>query len=264
MFCILKTEKRKKRIFHKNPPYNAVKTVIPKTAVFEELTVYSYNNRADYYAVKEHLKAFSKSVIFENETFLPKESGIFEYSSNDLKAQMTFNSACYLLEKYKGKNRLKLTVIDKTGNYSALLERLVMLAGQIDVITGDVFRYRYVADEIYENFGAVVNVRDRKSKAEYADITVSLSADGEYPLSITLRSRADKKLYSLVGESFSLPEKIAKYKPENVENYKFASALFSLSGLKKLGEMKYDTFTLNSRTVTLDSAAKMLDTLLNF
>ena len=95
------------------------------------------------------------------------------------------------------------------------------------------------------------------------DIFISLSSGGFSPLSIAVRNRIGNSFVTLKGSNFLLPDDLIRYKPENVDKYRFASALFSLSGVKQLGSMKYDTFTVNSRDLTLDSAAKMLDTLLN-
>ncbi len=263
MFCILEIKERKRRLFHNNPPYYSEKKVIPKKAVFEELTVFSYSGKCDYYSVREHLKAFSKSVVLAENCNLPSDSGIFEYSSNDLKANMILNTALILLGGINNKRGLKLTVADKTGAFSDRLEKIITLAGKINVLTENFLRYRFSSQEVYENFGAVVTVSEWNNAIPDTDIFISLSTGGFSPLSISVRNRIGNSFVTLDGGSFSLPDDLIGYKPENVDKYRFASALFSLSGLKQLGGMKYDTFTVNSRDLTLDSAAKMLDTLLN-
>lgn len=264
MFCVLSIKERKKRLFHSNPPYKAEKTVIPKTAVFEKLTVYSYRKRVDYRAVKEHLKAFSKSVIFSNGTVAPVESGIFGFSSSDLKAHMTFNSAVALLENIKNKKRLSLVLADKTGEYSLFLEKAVSLAGNVTVMTDNKLRYGFAAEEVYEKLGAVVKIVPFDSKTDNCDFFVSLSASGKSPLSLSVKNTSQNSFIRLEGRDFTLPDRIKQYMPESVNAYSFASALFSLSGVKELGSICYDTFSVNSRIVTFSSAFKMLDTLLKF
>jgi len=263
LFCILEIKDRKRRLFRKNPPYYSEKKVIPKKAVFEELTVFSYSGKCDYYSVREHLKAFSKSVIFAENCNLPSDSGIFEYSSNELKANMVLNTALILLGGITNKRGLKLTVADKTGVFSDSLERIITLAGKISVMTENSLRYRFSSQEVYENFGAIVTVNEWSNAIPDTDIFISLSSGGFSPLSIAVKNRVGNSFVTLKGSNFSLPDDLMRYKPENVDKYRFASALFSLSGVKQLGSMKYDSFTVNSRDLTLDSAAKMLDTLLN-
>ena len=255
---------RKRKLFHNNIPYSAEKTVIPKTAVFERLTVYSYGKKTDYSAVREHLRGFSKSVIMCRDCVLPAESGIFEFSSDELRAHMTFNSLEGLLTGVKNKNRLKLAAADRTGRYSFLLGRTVSLAGEVTVLTDNEMKYSFASQEVYEEYGAVVNIRPFQSSIPDCSVFVSLSSGGPYPLRILIKNAAAGGFVSLSGNSFSFPAKIEKYVPENVDRYSFASALFSLSGVKELAKLHYDTFEVNSRLISFPEALKMLDTLLKF
>ena len=263
MFCILEIKERKKRLFHKNPPYSAVKTVIPKTAVFENITVFSYSGKCDFYSVREHLKSFSKSVILAENCTLPDSSGIFEFSSNDLRARMTLNSALFLLEGIKKKRDVSLVIADKAGSFSAFAEEFVPLAGRVKVITESLLRYNYASQEIFEDYGAVVSVDGWTACVPDADVFVSLSSSGFSPMSVTVKNRTQNSFITLEGDTFLLPECYEKYRNVNVSPYSFASALYSLSSVRELGEMKYNSFTVNGRQITLDSAVKMLDTLFN-
>ncbi|MCR4564422.1 MAG: hypothetical protein K5755_07310 [Clostridiales bacterium] len=263
MFCILDIKDRKRRFFHKNPPYFAEKIVIPKKAVFEKLTVFSYSGKCDFYAVKEHLKAFSKSVILAENCVLPDSSGLFEFSSNELKARMIFNSAVKLMENVGNRRNITFTLADKTGDFSSLAEEIIPYAGRVNVITDNPVRYRYTSDEIFDNYGAVVSVGEWSNAVPDTDVFVSLSSTGFSPLAVSVKNRKNNGFITLEGDNFTLPDGILKYKPSNVKNYPFASALYSLSSVKTLGGMNYRSFTVNSRQITLNSAAKMLDTLLN-
>lgn len=264
MFCVLNVKERKRRIFHGNPPYKSEKIIIPKTAVFEKLTVFSYGKKIDYRAVKEHLKSFSKSVVFCEGVVLSADSGIFEYRSDELKAYMTFNSAVRLLDAVKNKKRLNLVLADKTGDYSLFLERAVLLAGNVTVFTDNSLRYQFAADEVYENYGAIVNIKPFDSKMSDCDVFISLSSSGRYPLSICVKNISQGGFVRLQGDGFTLPERIKKYIPDSVNCYSFVSALFSLSAVRELGSICYDSFLVNSRPVSVSSAFKMLDTLLIF
>ena len=261
---MLDVKKRKRKLFAKNPPYKAMKVVIPKTAVFERLTVYSYGKRTDYRAVKEHLKAFSKSVILCQDSVLPVESGIFEFSSADLKAYMTFNSLERLLDGIKEKRRISLVIADRTGDYSSFLERAVLLAGRVTVLTDNKMRYCFTADEIYETYGAVISIQPFSSKMPECDVFISLSNSGVFPLSVCVKNRAEGGYIRLTGSDFTLPESIKRFMPSTVNPYAFASALFTLSNVRALGKMGFDSFNIGSRRITAETAVKMLDTLLKF
>ena len=258
MFCILEI----KDLFKSNPPFYAVKTVIPKTAVFESLTAFSYSGKCDFHAVREHLKSFSKSVIFAENCDLPASSGIFEFSSNELRARMTLNTALLLLESVRNRHNISLTLADKTGVFSDYLIDFVPFAKRVNVITDNLLRYRYASLDVLENYGAVVSAGEWSGAIPDSDVFVSVSQSGFSPMSVAVKNRTRNSYISLVGDGFTLPEKYEKYRKENIPNYAFASALYTLSSVKELGEMKYDSFTVNGRSISLDCAVKMLDTLL--
>jgi len=262
LFCIFNIQERKKKLFKKNPPYRTEKVIIPKKAVFEKLTAFSYNGKTDFNAVKGHLHSYSKWLVLSENCVLPENSGLFAFRSNKLYSQMLFNS---LVKIFSSSNaafcRLSLLIIDKTGDFSSRLSELVSFAGRITVMTENSLKYNYCAEEIFDEYGAVVNVIDYNSRMPDAFVTLSLTEGSRYSMCIMIKNSLQGGKIRLTGGDFTLPFELAKYKPDEVDNYAFASALYSLCSVKELGKIAFDCLRCNSRSIMYESAVKMLDTI---
>jgi hypothetical protein len=248
---------RKRRLFHKNPPYSASRTVIPKTAVFETLTVYRYGRKVDWAAVRRHLKSFSKAVILAQNCEPDAGSGIFEFRSDRLLALMLINTAGKILSLSQTQARhISLVIADRTGEYSAFVSGLVGYAGRITVFTENTQRYSYFASEMLDTFGAVITVTCQPPDLARSDIFINLSQSGEKPLSVTLCGGTKQ----LRQGRITCPENLALYKPKNAETYSYLSALYSLCSVSEPAKLCFDSMIIGSREISLQSAAKMLDT----
>jgi len=263
LFCILEIKEKKKRLFKKNYAFYAEKRVIPGLAVFEKLTAYSYNGKVDFPRLREHLRGFSRWIVLSDGCVLPPDSGLFSFSSNELKKRLVFNSAVSLL-KQVGREYPNVLLVDKKGDFSGEIEKIVPHVRNLTVMTESSLRYDYSVQEIFEDSGAVVKIIKWNENAPFSNVVISVSESGVNPLSISFLKTNGNKNIVLRGEGFYISDEILKYKPENISFYPFAGALYSLSSVKTLGEGEFNSFIVNNRVISAQSAVKMLDTFPDF
>ena len=250
MFCILKSENRKKSLFKKNEPFSVKRTVIPDKAVFDEITLYYYRGKADWQALRRRIGGLYGATLFSDGFIPEKGSRIFEYKSERLRSFMKMNTAVEILEKSKkSPQSLSVAVIDRAGEYQSCVEKVIRCAAGITVMTENTEGYSLFAEKMLMKYGAAIRLFPPSDAKFSADLTVNLSSPSQADF---LFSRPTGSI-KMNGGSFTVPDLYRQYLPDGVDGYAFLSALFSLCFVTELCGMKFRSLILGGREISLET-----------
>ena len=193
----------------------------------------------------EEIEKASPSKIFLLPTDVTEKAQIKVFVPKQLPQIMLFNSAVeYIKEKSLPPTKTQITIIDREGIYVDKFKEIIKLASHLTVITTDK-RYRNLSDELLSAFGLSLIIRKEfyDDKAEnqflfdYNAESIPLSYKG------TAFSREKKHLLNgktLTPGGFDLPSEYEKLWRKNTDKMQFASALFELSNVSDLQNLRFN------------------------
>lgn len=181
-------------------------------------------------------------LLFPNQLPIMTKLGIKRFSSINLQKRLCKNAVLEVLNKAKlNPNKLRISLIDETGEHYELLRKIIKFSSQIDVITLNERLYLEKQMDLMDEFGASVMVTKNKDWLFKSDIVVAPEPINE-PLpikkeSVVFSSEINKYLNCLNAYyeyKVEIPLKYKKLKPQNVSVEYFLSALFDEYNLSDL------------------------------
>lgn len=177
---------------------------------------------------------------------LKENSPVKEYEPQALPQIMLFNSA---VEHIKAldipPSKTRLTIVDENGLYVDIFKSVLKLASLITVITNEERKYTELSDRLFEAYGISLMIRKdyyetKKENSFFLDYW-----GDNIPLSYKGTAFSKEKKFLLNGKTltpggFDLPHEYESLWQKNSDKLQFASALYELCRVKKLGCIRFN------------------------
>lgn len=204
---------------------------------------YNYTNKKiPWRKIINLIEDKDKSILCGSNIDIPKNIGIKRYESKLFMKRLCENAALKYIKKNRFDPRMiRVALIDKGGKYRDILEKVVMFAGDIRVVTDFPDLYLEQIDILMEKYGASILINSSISES---DIVIC-------PDKIENKIRLKKRAVVFTSESVklplngtiyydykvSLPKDLINIIPDDLEPEYFLSALYDKYKMHKLGEI---------------------------
>ncbi|MBQ7653755.1 MAG: hypothetical protein IJS17_01635, partial [Clostridia bacterium] len=178
-----------------------------------------------------------------------------------------FNSFMQVIRTFeKRNNALNVTVLDSAGILSGKIDSLLDFARHITVLTDNIHDYKTASQRVMDSCGAAIVINDY----DYPEVSDSVVFCDEYddrlkncPVVFCAdENAASEKIingYELEAEDFVLEKK-----PESIDLFDFAAALYELNDLKRAGEFAFSKLKIADKEVSIEEMKKMIKNAIDF
>ena len=174
-----------------------------------------------------------------------EDSGIKERKPELLPEIMLFNTATDYIRKNQTQKKTSMVIHDDKALLIDKAEKLLKSVSELTVISRKTVQYEGFAFEMMKKYGSSVIVRNEAFREiNKADYIFDFSGK-EIPLTFSgvAFSKSKKQTMGgkiLTGGGFTMPYCYEKLWDKNTDKLDFASALYELSGVKELTELKFN------------------------
>ena len=159
---------------------------------------------------------------------MPLYSNIRLFEPQVLPLLIMLNTAVIYLKRGEAAKN-KLLIIDRNAVLPEFIERVVMCAARITVVTDCPEKYYPCMADLMEKYGAGIKVCNQPdSKVKY-DVAVTFDE--------AANARACLDAAEITAEKIRIPDETVRMCPDKIDKLLFVCALFECSGLLKLGEL---------------------------
>ncbi len=229
MFSVLNTVETKQRFFRKKKcRVEALLSPVKSAAPFKVINTECGRKGIDWHTVATAAGCSVRSMLVPEGVTVPPYSSIKLFEPEVLPLLIMLNTAVIHLERGEAAKN-KLLIIDRNAVLPDYIERVVMYAAHITVVTDKPEKYYPCMADLMEKCGAgirVCNQPDSKIKFDVA-VTCDEAANARVCLDASKLSEND----------INIPEDCLRMCPEKINRFDFICALFECSGLLKLGEL---------------------------
>lgn len=242
MFCAVKIKEDEKgigaflkRLFNPEIP-KPERINILSAAPFLYLEISKRQCGKDFEKLAEILGPCSRYILPCGDIEIPDNAYVKKYKPVVFPSIMLLNSAEKILKSRRyDKSKYGIALADKNARFCTFAESFVELASVIVVFTDNDYAYSRLAEDIFERYGASLIIRKSESLEFNCDFTVL----PEENCIIEKRGDSYKKI---TGATFNLPREYEALTPGQTDKLSFASALYELCSVKKLGSLCYSSF----------------------
>lgn len=169
-----------------------------------------------------------------------------EFEPKVLPKLMLFNSALDYIEKLNlPPSEMRFTLVDDEGIFREKLENVLKLASIITVVTKNEEKYNALSVRLFETYGISLMIRSDYNEAKYENSFLFDYKGDRIPLSYKGTAFSKEKKHLLNGKTlapggFDLPSEYEKLWRKNTDKMQFASALFELSNVSDLQNLRFN------------------------
>ena len=169
-----------------------------------------------------------------------------EFEPKVLPKLMLFNSALDYIEKLnRPPSEMRFTLVDDEGIFREKLEDVLKLASIITVVTKKEEKYNALLVRFFETYGISLMIRPDYNEAKYENSFLFDYKGDRIPLSYKGTAFSKEKKHLLNGKTltpggFDLPSEYEKLWRKNTDKMQFASALFELSNVSDLQNLRFN------------------------
>ena len=169
-----------------------------------------------------------------------------EFEPKVLPKLMLFNSALDYIEKLNlPPSEMRFTLVDDEGIFREKLEDVLKLASIITVVTKNEEKYNALSVRFFETYGISLMIRSDYNEAKYENSFLFDYKGDRIPLSYKGTAFSKEKKHLLNGKTltpggFDLPSEYEKLWRKNTDKMQFASALFELSNVSDLQNLRFN------------------------
>ena len=169
-----------------------------------------------------------------------------EFEPKLLPKLMLFNSALDYMEKLdQPPSEMRFTLVDDDGIFIEKLEAVLKLASVITVVTRKEEKYNALSVRLFETYGISLMIRPDYNEAKYENSFLFDYKGDRIPLSYKGTAFSKEKKHLLNGKTlspggFDLPSEYEKLWRKNTDKMQFASALFELSNVSDLQNLRFN------------------------
>ena len=169
-----------------------------------------------------------------------------EFEPKLLPKLMLFNSALDYIEKLnRPPSEMRFTFVDDEGIFREKLEDVLKLASIITVVTKKEEKYNALSVRLFETYGISLMIRSDYNEAKYENSFLFDYKGDRIPLSYKGTAFSKEKKHLLNGKTltpggFDLPSEYEKLWRKNTDKMQFASALFELSNVSDLQNLRFN------------------------
>lgn len=169
-----------------------------------------------------------------------------EFEPKVLPKLMLFNSALDYIEKLNlPPSEMRFTLVDDDGIFREKLENVLKLASIITVVTKKEEKYNDLSVRLFETYGISLMIRPDYNEAKYENSFLFDYKGDRIPLSYKGTAFSKEKKHLLNGKTltpggFDLPSEYEKLWRKNTDKMQFASALFELSNVSDLQNLRFN------------------------
>lgn len=205
------------------------------------ITYEHYRGRIGWTGIDRFVKAQRNRVLCASDLTLPKECGYKRYVSHALSRRMCENAALYLLRVADMKG-VKVVLVDNSGDSVGLCEYLVDYCDPVYAVSEAIEIYTAQSEYLLNEKGAALRVCRGMDCLRDADLIIApecLTETLPCPLQTLImtgeRPTAPQNATAVYEYFFDLPSKYRELCPSFLDEMYFASALFSMAGVRGLG-----------------------------
>ena len=212
------------------------------SVALKSITYTQNRKKINWNAIDKFTKEQRTKLLCCENMILPKDKGYRRYESFELNSRLCTNLALYLLKNISHSENLTVGLIDDNALYDELGFRLVDFTDKVYIFTKKHDAYIPVTERLLDEKGAVITVTKNLGKLKFCDLVIAPELiKMKLPLSenaLVLTSQkpvAETDALTLYNYFFDLPKKYLSVKPDYLDDMYFASALYSLLKIYKLG-----------------------------
>ncbi len=230
MFAVLCVTENKKSVFRKRRcEVEALLSPVKGAAPFKVLNVTPGRRGIDWRAVSVAAGSCSKSMLLPQVTELPFDSGIELFEPHVLPLLISLNTACANLSG--ASRRSSLLVVDREAVLPDFIERAVLSASKITVVTDCPEKYYPCVADLLERFGVAIRVCDDTDENTCYDAAVTACEKVNAKMVFDAFD-TEKMLCNL-----EIPEACRRMCPQEIDPFLFLCALFECCGWRVAGEL---------------------------
>lgn len=194
---------------------------------------------------------------------LPKDLGYRRFSSCEFKQRLCTNLSISLLCRAERKD-VNVGLLDLDASFTGLPKYLLKYTDSLVVVTNETNVYTQVCEELLNETGAPIRVSKSPRSLEVCDLIIApngLTNDVTLAKNaIMLTIKKPEKTYDatvIYDYQIELSEELLKVCPENLSQTYFASALYTMCHMFKLGSL-LPTLCVSDNKVHTPSSLKVL------
>lgn len=221
------------------------------------------SGKVNFKKIDKEVKAQRNRLLCNKNTPLPKNSGYKRFCSKEFEYRLCTNLAISILCRLKI-NNLNVGVLDVDASFTSLLKYLLKYTDSVVVVSGETDIYKEVGEQLLNELGAPIRISKSLRSLENCDLIIApkgvpnnavIKAD-----SVVLTTKKPQKHFdsTVVYEyRIELEEPLSKLCPECLSQVYFASALYTMCHLYKLGS-SVPTLCITENKVHTPSSLKVL------
>lgn len=239
-----------------------------RQADFVKIKCISYrlrSGRVNYKKLDKIIGAQRNRLLCDKALGLPKELGYRRYENNEFLCRMCTNVALCILSRESLKN-VTVGLVDTDASFTTLPEHLLRYTDSVVVVSDKTDVYSEVAETILYETGAPLRLSKTTRSLYDCDIVIApKGVDNSFSLkqnAVVLTTKKPESEYQITvvyDYNIELPQYIRDICPEGIDDTYFASALYTLGHMYKLGSLIPTLCVSNNGVQTVSSLRNMLN-----
>ncbi len=237
MFGIITVEKEQKKsrlLRRKKCRIEVNNTAVIGGAPFRHIRVFPGRKGIDWKGVERAAGCAAESIITQVDTVLPKGTYLKRFEADTLPLLLMLNTAAGRLDRGENAKKRTLLIIDENAVLPQYIERIVLCAYKIRIVTSKPEKYYSACAHLLENYGASPIVCSSTKGNESFDVCI---AENEYEYA-KINFTADKT--GAQGYMCKIPDEYLRLCPDGVDAFLFLCALFECGGVSVIGNLSLE------------------------
>ena len=235
-------------------------------ATLKCVTYEHYRGKVNWTSIDRFVKAQRNRVLCAPDMAIASNSGYKRFVSKELSRRMCENAALYLLRTVADPG-IKAVLVDDGGDHAGLSEYLAEYCDPVNVLSEATQIYAAQTEYLLNEKGAALKLCRDKGCLRDADLIIAPGCLEEVlpcpsnALILTGEEPAVMQNAMAVYEYFfDLPSKFREICPDFLDEMYFASALYTMAGVRELGS---EIFTRCGDGVTIHTRGSLVEALKN-
>lgn len=223
----------------------------------------SRSGKVNWKKIDKEVKAQRNRLLCNKSTKLPKNSGYKRFSCKEFEYRLCTNLAISLLCRLKNCT-LNVGVLDVDASFCSLMKYLLKYTDSVVVVSGETEIYKEVGEQLLNELGAPIRVSKSLRSLDNCDLIIApkgLPNDAVIKEdAVVLTTKKPQKHYSatvVYDYRIELDEPLSNLCPECLSQVYFASALYTMCHMYKLGSV-VPTLCITENKVHTPSSLKVL------
>jgi hypothetical protein len=181
--------------------------------------------------------------------------------TDNLTAKIMFNTADKIARICAiPAQKLRVTIVDRTGIYIDQAEQLIDCAAIVKIVTDRLYEYGEFSNEMLYKWGASITVSDDAGIAGNSNIIISPfeQVKSDKALIFSVDKKTQYKQNSVYCPKITVPYEYREFLPKSIDEHDFARAIYDYCGAKKIADISFDSMMYGDESKGLYSAAKMV------